>query len=54
MLAEEILRNLLQDNPQITSINDQWNSFNERPERSMATKLWSDTLIKGLVIMTVF
>ena len=35
-------------------MDDLLNSFNERSERSKATKLWSDTLIKGLFIMTAF
>ena len=49
-----MLRNLLHGNPQITSMDDLLNSLNERSERSKATKLWSDTLIKGLFIMTAF
>ena len=51
-LAEEMLRNLLHENSQITIMDDLLNSLNERSERSKATKLWSDTLIKGLFIMT--
>ena len=38
----------------IISMDDLLNSLNERSERSKATKLWSDTLIKGLFIMTAF
>ena len=49
-----MLRNLLHENPQITSMDDLLNSLNERSERSKATKLWSDTLIKGLFTMTAF
>ena len=49
-----MLRNLLHENPQITSMDDQQNSLNERSERSKAAKRWSDTLIKGLFIMTAF
>ena len=47
-----MLRNLLHENPQQTSMNDLLNSLNERSERSKATKRWCDTLIKGLFIMT--
>ena len=35
-------------------MDDLLNSLSERSERSKATKLWSDTLIKGLFIMTAF
>ena len=52
MLADEILRNLRHDNPHITSVDDLLNSLNERSDRNKTTKLWSDTLIKGLFIMT--
>ena len=48
-----MLRNLLHGNPQITGMDDVLNSLNERSERSKATQLWSDTLVKGL-FMTVF
>ena len=47
-LAEEMLRNLLHENSQITIMDDLLNSINERSERSKATKLWSDT-DKGIV-----
>ena len=47
-----MLRILLHDNPQIISMDDLLISVNERSERSKATKLWSDTLIKGLFTMT--
>ena len=49
-----MLRNLLYENPQITSMADLLNSLDERSERSKATKRWSDNLIKGLFIMTAF
>ena len=49
-----MLRNLLRENSQISSMYDLLNSFNERSERSKATKLWSDNLIKGLFTMTAF
>ena len=49
-----MLHNLLNANPRITSIADLLNSLNERSELSKATKRWSDTLIKGLFIMTAF
>ena len=49
-----MLRNLLRENSQISSMDDLLNSLNERSERSKATKLWSDTLIKGLFTMTAF
>ncbi len=49
-----MLRNLLHENAQISSMDDLLNSLNERSERSRATKLWSDTLIKGLFTMTAF
>ena len=35
-------------------MDDLLNSLNERLERGKATKLWSDTLIKGLFIMNAF
>ena len=35
-------------------MGDLLNSLNGRSERSKVTKLWSDTLIKGLYIMTAF
>ena len=54
MLTEEMLRNLLRDNPGITSMEHLLNCLKERSERSKTTKLWSDTLIKGLFIMTAF
>ena len=53
-LAEEMLHNLLHENPQHTSMDDLLNSLNERSERIKATKRWGDTLIKGLFIMTAF
>ena len=46
-----MLRNLLHQSSQIASMDDLLNSLNER---SKATKLWSDTLIKELFIMTAF
>ena len=49
-----MLRNLLRENSQISSMYDLLNSLNEWSERSKATKLWSDTRIKGLFTMTVF
>ena len=49
-----MLRNHLCEHSQISSKDDLLNSFNERSERSKATKLWSDTLIKGLFTMTDF
>ena len=49
-----MLRNLLREISQISSKDDLLNSLNERSERSKATKLWSDTLIKGLFTMTAF
>ena len=49
-----MLRNLLRENSQLSSMNNLLNSLNERSERSTATKLWSDTLIKGLFTMTAF
>ena len=54
MLTEEMLRNLLRDNPGITSMEHLLNCLKERSERSKTTKLWSDTPIKGLFIMTAF
>ena len=54
MLTEEMLRNLLRDNPGITSMENLLNCIKERSERSKTTRLWSDTLIKGLFIMTAF
>ena len=53
-LAEEMLRNLLHEHPQITSMDDLLNSLNERSEGGKATKRWSDTLIMGLFIVAVF
>ena len=49
-----MLRNLLRENSQISSKDALLNSLNERSERNKATKLWSDTLIKGLFTMTAF
>ena len=43
-----MLRNLLHENPQQTSMDVLLNSLNERSERSKATNRWCDTLIKGL------
>ena len=54
MLTEEMFRNLLRDNPGITSMEHLLNCLKERSERSKTTRLWSDTLIKGLFIMTAF
>ncbi len=54
ILTEEMLRNLLQQNPEITSIDDLPNCLNERSERSKTTQLWRDTLVNGVFIMTAF
>lgn len=54
MLTEEMLRNLLQQNPEITSMGDLLNCLNKRSECSKTTKLWNDTLVKGMFIMTAF
>ena len=48
MLTEE------KQNPAITSMDDLLSCLNELSERSKTTKLWSDTLIKGVLIMTAF
>ena len=53
-LSEEMLCNPLREYSQISSKDDLLNSLKERSERSQATKLWSDTLIKGLFTMTAF
>ena len=49
-----MLRNLLREHSHISSKDDLLNSLNERSERSKATQLWIDTLIKGLFTMTAF
>ena len=49
-----MLRNLLRGNSQISSKDDLLNSLYELSERSKATKLCNDTLIKGLFTMTAF
>ena len=49
-----MLRNLLHENSQISNMGDLLKSLNERLELRKATKLWSDTLIKGLFAMTSF
>ena len=49
-----MLRNLLRENSQISNKDDLLNSLNERSERSKATKMWNDTLIKRLFTMTAF
>lgn len=54
MLTEEMLRNLLEQNPEIISMDDLLMCLNERSKLSKTTKLWTDILVKGMFIMTAF